>query len=126
MSLYPQSVASQGAHPNSFSFYCLHLWIRSWVHQGVWVCIICYQVKHFVNFLEVSLSGWQFNIKFQNLENLNFENISINSNGNQINWISWKEKVCIQMEVGWFHNFGFHNIKLCDALSSSPQHFKFI
>jgi hypothetical protein len=26
MPLYPQSVASQGACPNSFSFHCLHLW----------------------------------------------------------------------------------------------------
>jgi hypothetical protein len=34
--LYPQSAASQGVHPNSFSFRSFHLWIRSWVHRGAW------------------------------------------------------------------------------------------
>jgi hypothetical protein len=39
MPLYPRNVASQGAHPNSFSFRCLHLWTHSWVHQGAWGCV---------------------------------------------------------------------------------------
>jgi hypothetical protein len=31
MPFYPRSATSQGSHPNSFSFHCLHLWTRSWV-----------------------------------------------------------------------------------------------
>jgi hypothetical protein len=37
--LLPQSVMSQGTHPNSFSFRCPHFWAHSWVHQGAWGCI---------------------------------------------------------------------------------------
>jgi hypothetical protein len=40
MALYPQSAARQGVLPNSFSFRCFHLWIRNWVHQGSWGCVI--------------------------------------------------------------------------------------
>jgi hypothetical protein len=39
MPLYPRSVANQGMCPNSFSFYCLHLWTRSSIHQKAWGCI---------------------------------------------------------------------------------------
>jgi hypothetical protein len=40
---------------------------------------VCCQVEHFIGSLGVGLSEWQFSIKFQDLESLNFENISINS-----------------------------------------------
>jgi hypothetical protein len=39
MPFYPQSAASQGTHPNSFSFRCLNLWTRNWIHQGAWGCV---------------------------------------------------------------------------------------
>ncbi len=35
MPFYPRSVTNKGARPNSFSFCCLHLWTRNWVHQGI-------------------------------------------------------------------------------------------
>jgi hypothetical protein len=34
----PQNVVSQRTCSNSFSFHYFHLWIRSWIHQGVWGC----------------------------------------------------------------------------------------
>jgi hypothetical protein len=33
---YPQSVVSQRACPNSFSFHYLHLCTRSWIHRRTW------------------------------------------------------------------------------------------
>ncbi len=39
MPFYPWSVASQGAHPNSFSFHYFHLWTPSWIHQRAWGCV---------------------------------------------------------------------------------------
>jgi len=36
MPLYPQSATNQGTCPNSFSFYCLHLWTHSSIHQRIW------------------------------------------------------------------------------------------
>jgi hypothetical protein len=39
MPMYPQSVANQGAHPNSLSFRSFHIWTHSWVYQGAWGCV---------------------------------------------------------------------------------------
>jgi hypothetical protein len=65
-----------------------------WQQRFKWLKVCC-QVGHFVNSLEVGLCGWKFSIKFQNLESLNFENISINSNWNQVIEIGWEEMASI-------------------------------
>jgi hypothetical protein len=39
--LYPQSAASQGTHPNSFSFHCFHIWTLSWVHKELGASQTC-------------------------------------------------------------------------------------
>jgi hypothetical protein len=59
-----------------------------------WLEVWCL-VEHYASPLKVGLSKWKFSIKFQDLENLNFENIFINSNLNQIIWIKWEEMVSI-------------------------------
>ncbi len=59
MPLYPWSTTSQGTRPNFFFFYCFHLWIRNWVHQGVWGCVILvsYIFSNFITLLIKTLTG---------------------------------------------------------------------
>jgi hypothetical protein len=66
----PAKCCEPGNEPNSFSFRCLHFWIRSWVHQKAWGCVTliecawlyktlkCHKLYTLMNYL-LSFQSWE-------------------------------------------------------------------